>query len=29
MLQAKQDLLSALAAELERLHAGAGAKATF
>ena len=29
MLQAKQDLLSALAAELERLHAGAGAKAIF
>ena len=29
MLQAKQELLSALAAELERLHAGAGAKATF
>ena len=29
MLQAKQELLSALAAELERLHAGAGAKSTF
>ncbi|MEY3888719.1 MAG: Arginine--tRNA ligase [Pseudomonadota bacterium] len=29
MLQAKQELLSALAAELERLHVGAGAKAVF
>ena len=29
MLLAKQELLSALAAELERLHSGAGAKAIF
>ena len=29
MLLAKQELRSALAAELERLHSGAGAKAIF
>ena len=29
MLLAKQELLTALAAELERLHSGAGAKAIF